>query len=179
MLKFVAAIIRKSFSLISREFLLLLNWDLRNWLPAGLTLGHGLPNLLIEDLLCRLGVLGRCLVNNSLERCKRFHSKGNAYLSQVIGLLECFQIKKMKKTLLHTHSYTWLYRYMKKTKSVSCSGISNSLRLHGLCPARLLCPWNSPGKNSGVGSYSLPQGIFPTHIYVYMQFLMRRWESTP
>ena len=24
------------------------------------------------------------------------------------------------------------------------------------------CPWNSPGKNSGVGSYSLLQGIFPT-----------------
>ena len=30
-----------------------------------------------------------------------------------------------------------------------------------LWPARLLCPWNSPGKNTGVGSHSLPQGIFP------------------
>ena len=29
-------------------------------------------------------------------------------------------------------------------------------------PARLLCPWDSPGKNTGVGSHSLPQGIFPT-----------------
>ena len=27
---------------------------------------------------------------------------------------------------------------------------------------RLLCPWNSPGKNTGVGSYSLLQGIFLT-----------------
>ena len=26
----------------------------------------------------------------------------------------------------------------------------------------LLCPWNFPGKNSGVGSHFLPQGIFPT-----------------
>ena len=25
----------------------------------------------------------------------------------------------------------------------------------------LLCPWNSPGKNTGVGSHSLLQGIFP------------------
>ena len=25
---------------------------------------------------------------------------------------------------------------------------------------RLLCPWNSPGKNTGVGSHSLLQGIF-------------------
>ena len=27
-------------------------------------------------------------------------------------------------------------------------------------PPRLLCPWNSPGKNTGVGSHSLLQGIF-------------------
>ena len=27
---------------------------------------------------------------------------------------------------------------------------------------RLLCPWNSPGQNTGVGSCSLLQGIFPT-----------------
>ena len=27
---------------------------------------------------------------------------------------------------------------------------------------RLLCPWNSPGKNTGVGSHFLLQGIFPT-----------------
>ena len=30
-------------------------------------------------------------------------------------------------------------------------------------PARLLCPGNSLGKNTGVGSLSLFQGIFPTH----------------
>jgi len=29
-------------------------------------------------------------------------------------------------------------------------------------PTRLPCPWNSPGKNIGVGSHSLLQGIFPT-----------------
>jgi len=26
---------------------------------------------------------------------------------------------------------------------------------HGLQPARLLCPWNSPGKNTGVGYQAL------------------------
>ena len=25
-----------------------------------------------------------------------------------------------------------------------------------------LCPWDSPGKNTGVGSHALLQGIFPT-----------------
>ena len=29
-------------------------------------------------------------------------------------------------------------------------------------PARLLCPWDSRGKNAGVGCYALLQGIFPT-----------------
>ena len=29
-------------------------------------------------------------------------------------------------------------------------------------PSRLHCPWNSPGKRTGVGCHSLLQGIFPT-----------------
>ena len=41
--------------------------------------------------------------------------------------------------------------------SESHSVISDSLRPHGLCS-----PWNSPGQNTGVGSLSLLQGIFPT-----------------
>ena len=34
--------------------------------------------------------------------------------------------------------------------------------IYGHLPARLPCPWNSPGKNTGVGCHSLLQGIFPT-----------------
>ena len=33
---------------------------------------------------------------------------------------------------------------------------------HGLYSTRLLCAWNSVGKNTGMGSYSFLQGIFPT-----------------
>ena len=29
-------------------------------------------------------------------------------------------------------------------------------------PTRLLCPWDSPGKNTGVSCHALLQGIFPT-----------------
>ena len=32
------------------------------------------------------------------------------------------------------------------------------LRLHGLYPARLLCPWHSTGKKTGVGRHSLSKG---------------------
>ena len=34
-------------------------------------------------------------------------------------------------------------------------------------PARLLCSWNSPGKNTGVGCHSCLQGIFPTRDWTW------------
>ena len=42
-------------------------------------------------------------------------------------------------------------------ESESRSVVSNSMQPHGLCS-----PWNSSGQNTGVGSQSLLQGIFPT-----------------
>ena len=47
-------------------------------------------------------------------------------------------------------------------RSVLCSVVSGSLWSHGLWSARLLCPWDFPSKNTGVGSHFLLQGIFPT-----------------
>ena len=47
----------------------------------------------------------------------------------------------------------------------SCLAMKLCLTLlwpHGLQPARLLCPWDSPGKNTGAGCHFLPQGIFLT-----------------
>ena len=37
--------------------------------------------------------------------------------------------------------------------------VMSTLPSYGLEPARLLCPWGSPGKNTGVGSHSLLQAI--------------------
>ena len=42
----------------------------------------------------------------------------------------------------------------------SCSVMSVSLQPHGLQLARLLCLWDSPCKNTGVGCHALLQGIF-------------------
>ena len=44
-----------------------------------------------------------------------------------------------------------------ESESETCSVVSNSLLPHGL-----YSPCNSPGQNTGVGSCSLLQGIFPT-----------------
>ena len=48
------------------------------------------------------------------------------------------------------------WRHGWEQKSESCSVVSDSLQAHGL-----YSPWNSPGQNTGVGSLSLLQGIFP------------------
>ena len=44
--------------------------------------------------------------------------------------------------------------------SFSYSALYNSLRPRGVESTRLLCPSDSPGKNSGVGCHYLLQGIF-------------------
>ena len=44
-----------------------------------------------------------------------------------------------------------------------CSVVSNSSLPHQPYPNRLLCPWEFPGKNTGVGCHFLLQRIFPTH----------------
>ena len=52
----------------------------------------------------------------------------------------------------------WLLEYLMRSKWVkvaqSCPG---SLWLHGLYPTKILCPWDFPGKDTGVGSHFLLQ----------------------
>ena len=43
----------------------------------------------------------------------------------------------------------------------SCSVVSDSFVTPWAVPPRLLCPWNFPGKNTGVGCHFLLQGFFP------------------
>ena len=56
-----------------------------------------------------------------------------------------------------TISSTWEDRNPSESESKSLSVMPDSLQPHGL-----YSPWNSPDQNTGVGSLSLLQGIFPT-----------------
>ena len=62
------------------------------------------------------------------------------------------------------HSSQWIFVLLTRDRlvCVSRSVVSDSLRPHGLQPARLLCPWDSSGKITGIGCHTLLQGIFPT-----------------
>ena len=82
-----------------------------------------------------------------------------------IGLLEIHSWSKLLFSCLKLRNLTSSGKYCafpSESESVSCSVLSSFLQLHGLEPVRLLCPWNSPGKNTEVGCHSLLQGIFST-----------------
>ena len=59
-------------------------------------------------------------------------------------------------------SLSSIFPFCCERESVSGSIMTDSLQLPGPQPARLLCPWNSPGKNTGVHCPFLLQGIFLT-----------------
>ena len=48
---------------------------------------------------------------------------------------------------------------------------------HGLQAARLLCPWDSPGKNTGVDCHALLQGIFPTQRLNLCLLHLLQWQA--
>ena len=63
--------------------------------------------------------------------------------------------------LQHTHIYTALNGSVLDSRMhvhvYRCSAMPDSLRCHGLQPARPLCPWDFPGKSTGVGCHFLLQ----------------------
>ena len=52
----------------------------------------------------------------------------------------------------------------------------DSLQPYELQPARLLYPWDSPGKNTGVGCHTLLQGIFPTQGLKLCLLCLLHWK---
>ena len=72
------------------------------------------------------------------------------------GFITIFQRLLVPTLVIHVYPCVFGTSYESKSHLV----VSESLRSHGLQPARLLCLWNSPGQNTGVGC--LHQGIFPT-----------------
>ena len=61
------------------------------------------------------------------------------------------------------HSLTIPSPHPSPWKDVCCvpirSGVSDSLQPHGPQPTRLLCPWDSPGKNTGWVAISSPADL--------------------
>ena len=82
----------------------------------------------------------------------KLHSYKDSMISTHFNSLEL----QIGLRAIKIHSLIWLFIMF------SHSVISNSLWPFGLQPTRLLCPWDSPGKNTGVVCHALLQGISPT-----------------
>ena len=59
----------------------------------------------------------------------------------------------------------------------SLSVVPDSLHTSRLKTARLLCPWDSPGKSTGVGCHALLRGIFPTQGSTLHLFHLLHWQA--
>ena len=55
--------------------------------------------------------------------------------------------------------------------------MSGSFRSYGLKPTRILSSWDSPGKNTGVGSHSLLQGIFLIQVSKLCLLYRLHWQT--
>ena len=53
------------------------------------------------------------------------------------------------------------YNLVENSIGCVCSVVSDNVSLHGWEPARLLCPCDSPGKNTELDYHFLLQGILP------------------
>ena len=65
------------------------------------------------------------------------------------------------QTYLHIYGYTHIYTNIYMCVCVKVKVMVSCVQPFAACQA-LLCLWNSPGKNTGVGSHSLLQRIFLT-----------------
>ena len=67
---------------------------------------------------------------------------------------------------------------IERSESVSCSVKSNSLQPRGIWPSRLLGPWTSPAKNTGMGCHFLLQCIkVKVKSVSHVQLLVTLWTA--
>ena len=98
---------------------------------------------------------------------KRELTSSRVWSVDVLGVLKywtCVSVSMVSALLPVTGlSFSSLFlTLVSKSESVSHSVMPDSLRPHGLQPTRLLCPWDFPGKDTGVGSHFFLQRIFLT-----------------
>ena len=55
--------------------------------------------------------------------------------------------------------------------------MSDSLRPHGLQPTRLLCPWDFPGKSTGVGGHCILQDLIELASKKDVLFIRGEWSA--
>ena len=125
------------------------------------------PSFTIFWSLLKLMFIESVMPSNHLILCHPFPLLPSPFPSiKVFSNESAFCIRWLKHwnfsfSISPSNEYSGLISFV--CVCVSHSVVLNSLQTHGLQPTRLLCPWDFPGKDTGVGCHFLLQGIFPTH----------------
>ena len=86
--------------------------------------------------------------------CLENPKNGGAWWAAVYGVAQSWtQLKQLSSSSSITYFCSVQFSH---------SVMSHSFQLYGVQSARLLCPWDSPSKITGVGCHALLQGIFLT-----------------
>ena len=103
-------------------------------------------------------------------------------LNQQAELLACWAKKNWNQghDLFPSHCYLTKFpgtldAALSSSQGLVAQSCLDSLQSHGLWPARLLSPWNSPGKNTRVGCHFLLQGIFLTRDQTWVSYTAGRF----
>ena len=80
-------------------------------------------------------------------------------------------VRELRSHMPHGEAKVNSPKTFNESESESHSVVPDPLRLRGL-----FSPWNSPGQNTGVGSLSLLQGIFPI---LESNWGLLHWQADP
>ena len=116
------------------------------------------------------------------------------FVTGAFGALALFRFSSFSPTFGSGHPVLkWVYASLPCThlcgfRSQGCVPghlvLSDSLQPHGLKPSRLLCPWNFPGKNTGMVVISYSRGSFQPRDQTCVSYISRQilypwatWEA--
>ena len=156
-------------------------WNLwliqRTLTPPQLSIGYFLCHLLTSCFIPvwrMLDHLASSVMLSSTPSHLRHRSSASHHLSWECLLqpllIDC-AVSVQKYTFSSSYSVTSVLATMFVNKILNCSmcivlceNVNHWVASDSLPSIRLLCPWNSPDKYTGVGSQSLLQGIFHTKL---------------
>ena len=91
--------------------------------------------------------------------CVRCCTKIKRYLEEILNSWGAHSLELIAFSP-PLRNWGWTVKYMRACSVAS--GVSDSVWSYRLQPARLLCHWDSLGKNTEVGCHAHLQGIFPS-----------------
>ena len=94
-----------------------------------------------------------------LKSCLKWEGKQKCFRTVRCIIIFSLQHLELHEGRNHNCYLCFSHESVKVLAAQSCPTLCDPMDYSS---ARLLCPWNSPGQNTGVGSHSLLQGIFLT-----------------